>query len=87
MFPLTHKFYLWFGMPPSVAVLYKRFPRPVRMETLSSNSRPSVKDLEADTQLRDKLTHEGPRATSPEPLRMDSMNSRLAGTLGSVCGR
>jgi hypothetical protein len=74
-------------MPPSVAVLYKRSPRPVRMETLNSNSRPSVKDVEVDAQLRNELAHEGPRAAVPESLRMDSMNFRLTGTSSSVCER
>jgi hypothetical protein len=85
-FPLLISPAFWFGMPPSAAVLYKRSHRPVRMETLNSNSRPSVKDVAVDAQLRDELTHESPRAASPEVLRMNSMNSWLAGTLTSVCG-
>lgn len=57
------------------------------METPNLNSRRSVRDVEAGAQLRDKLTHEDPRAVTPEPLRSDSMNSRLAGTLSSLYGR
>jgi hypothetical protein len=53
------------------------------MEAL--NLKPSAKDVEADAQLKNQLTHEGTRAGIPEPRRMDIMNSRHAGTLSLVC--
>jgi hypothetical protein len=52
------------------------------MET--NKMKPSAKDVEVDTQLRDEATKVLPPAGLPELRRMDFMNSRHAGTLSLV---